>query len=321
VAEKQLELNLGKACNNACVFCSNGNVNRADRRLLELDLVRHELDQAAQAGYTALGLLGGEPTLHPDLDAIVRHARDRGFTRVALCTNGRRLRDPARLAALVAAGVTRITLSIHSHDPAVADALCGREGAFAQQIQALENIVSGLAAGTLDLPEGFAANSCIHGRNVRTLVPLARFLRRLGVRDIRFNYLRPENQAATDPTLLPRFPAVTRALEALVVWNETRGRLQLSFSDLPLCVFPAPFFVNRALFRRYLGDLRDLDTDVLVFRGLAQWRDQFQWKQRRTHRLKQKAPVCAGCRVEPACEGIWRRYRDLYGDAGIEPVR
>ena len=49
---------------------------------------RFTLDQAAEAGYTALGLLGGEPTLHPDLSVAVKRSRELGYGSVTVDTNG-----------------------------------------------------------------------------------------------------------------------------------------------------------------------------------------------------------------------------------------
>ena len=60
---------------------------------------------------------GGEPTLHPDLDAIIRHAQRRHMA-VVLVSNGSRL-TPQRCGALAAAGVSSMVISI---DAATAEA-------------------------------------------------------------------------------------------------------------------------------------------------------------------------------------------------------
>ena len=318
---RQLEINIGKRCNNDCVFCGNGTVAPEDRRDVPLRLIRREIDEAAAQGYGALGLLGGEPTVHPDLEEAVAYARDLGFGRISLCTNGRRLRGPDLLDRLVAAGITRITLSLHSHRANQAERLSNRPGSFAQQLAAIDHIVRGMQDSTRPLPHGFAINTCVHGGNVGQLLPLARFLKRRGVRDIRLNFLRPEHRAEGDAQLIPPLPRVTAAMEELVAWNERRGRLHLTFGDFPWCAYPEAFFLNPTLVRRYVGDRLDRDTFVTAFRGVARTRERFRWKESRTHRLKEKIPGCAQCRMEPLCEGVWRRYRDVHGDAGIKPIR
>lgn len=168
---RQIEINIGKRCNNDCVFCGNGTVPTEEREHVPLALLRQEIDDAAARGIRSLGLLGGEPTTHPDLEEAVSHARAAGFQRISLCTNGRRLRDPRTLKCLVDAGVTRITLSLHSHLPELAERLSNRPGSFAQQVAAVRAIVAGVQDGTLALPHGFAINTCVHGGNVRRWCP------------------------------------------------------------------------------------------------------------------------------------------------------
>lgn len=82
-----------------------------------LDQVRAEIDVAcARRNLDALSLLGGEPTLHPDLPEIVRYVKSKGLVCQVL-TNGVRLlgpEGPALLAALQEAGVDRFLVHIDS---------------------------------------------------------------------------------------------------------------------------------------------------------------------------------------------------------------
>ena len=55
---RQIEINIGKRCNNACLFCSNGDVDAAERRLVPLEMIQQELQRAAGQGVRAVGFLG-----------------------------------------------------------------------------------------------------------------------------------------------------------------------------------------------------------------------------------------------------------------------
>lgn len=88
-----------------------------------LSQVRGEIDLAiSKRNLDALSLLGGEPTLHPDIVEIVRYVKQKGLI-CELFTNGVRFLadgDTALLDALVAAGVDRFFLHIdqgtkHAH--------------------------------------------------------------------------------------------------------------------------------------------------------------------------------------------------------------
>ena len=68
----------------------------------------------ADLGTTIITLSGGEPTLHPDLDGIVRRIRGHGAI-ATLITNGRRL-TPDRIRALNRAGLDYLQISIDNVD-------------------------------------------------------------------------------------------------------------------------------------------------------------------------------------------------------------
>lgn len=118
-------LSLIRACNNACVFCSQDGLPP-----FAPPEVRAELARLHVAGFTELTLVGGEPTLREDLPEVIRLARAQGFTRVGLQTNGRRLADEALTAALTTAGLTDVHLTVLGGEAAVHDYHSGVEGSF-----------------------------------------------------------------------------------------------------------------------------------------------------------------------------------------------
>ena len=62
-------------CNIKCAYCYS-----VDHPLVKpLDLARYEVDFAiASRSLDAISLLGGEPTLHPDIVDIVRYVKSNG---------------------------------------------------------------------------------------------------------------------------------------------------------------------------------------------------------------------------------------------------
>ena len=121
-------------CDNRCTFCAPSGLPSVAPRPLD-DLAR-TLDALAPH-HDAITLTGGEPTLHPELPAIVAAARARGFTRVGIQTHGRRLREPGYADALRAAGLTDVHLSIHGLGAALHDHHTGVEGSFAEVAEGL----------------------------------------------------------------------------------------------------------------------------------------------------------------------------------------
>ncbi len=114
-------------CNLNCRHCY---INPAQHgtQTLPLETVRRWLAAfQARSRETNLVLLGGEPTLHPDLAQIIRLARAMDFGSVTVDTNGYLFHDI--LDRVTPAEVDYFSFSLDGPTPAVNDPLRG-EGAF-----------------------------------------------------------------------------------------------------------------------------------------------------------------------------------------------
>lgn len=131
-------LRINGHCQMACAFCF------VDRGVGDLptDTVIAELDRLAARHTDHVVLSGGEPTLHPDLPTLIAHARALGFSTIEIQTNGVRCADPAYVDALVAAGLTKATVSLHSMDPATSDAITRMPGAFSRTVAGLHHLAA-----------------------------------------------------------------------------------------------------------------------------------------------------------------------------------
>jgi len=113
-------LEVTRACNHACVFCScpwedPGSGIRRDPEL-STDAWRALLDRLAAMGVSSFAFTGGEPLLRPDLSALLEHAAGlrpaahEGPPTVLVITNGRAF-EPAHAALLARLGV-RLAVSL-----------------------------------------------------------------------------------------------------------------------------------------------------------------------------------------------------------------
>ena len=79
-------ISLINACNLTCSFCCFANREMTDK--LPLEKVKHALDSFKKIGITGIEFTGGgEPTIHPDFEEIVRYTHSLGF-KMGICTNG-----------------------------------------------------------------------------------------------------------------------------------------------------------------------------------------------------------------------------------------
>ncbi len=281
-----------------------------------MDRVISELSAHRAMGCQSVGFLGGEPTAHPHIIDCVRHARELGFRRVSLCSNGTRLCDADFAKELVRAGASRFTISVHSHRADIEDRLTGVPGNFERKVRGIRNLVGLMRRG--GIRDNVSLNPVLNGKNYLELPGYVEFFRAFGIRDFRFNYVWPRARAAKDRGLIPTYTeAVPRILD-LILRNETKFRVRLGFSGVPLCVLPWGEMKERVmenLSRKYFSDSADLDT-VVSFGNT-----HFELKEQRRRMFKRLLRSCRECRFSRSCEGVWKSYLALYGPREIVPCR
>ncbi len=310
---KDVQINLGNVCNNNCVFCVNqASQNRSD--FISPAALKERILRYAKKKYTSLGFLGGEPTLYPALADIISYARRAGFSHIHLVTNGRRLADAGYLAALVAAGVTRISVSIHGDTAMLEDPLTRVRGGFRQKWHALQNVIKLVRNGAL--AEGVSVNIVLTVQNLPHLVRMLKKFHVLGIRSVRVNYCRPEGiPFAQCRSLLPAYAEVRPVIDTLM---KTYPSSMLSFEGIPLCIMP-----DRPDALTYVGELKDSFDTVFAFNKdmphMVKTFEEFSWKRERTEGLKRKVPQCRACALAPVCEGVYVNYVKLFGMSEFMP--
>jgi MoaA/NifB/PqqE/SkfB family radical SAM enzyme len=99
-------------CNLSCGYC-----NEYDKvsEPVPLDEMLRRIDQLGRLGTAMIGLSGGEPLTHPDLDQIIRRIRKTGAI-AGLITNGYLL-NVERIERLNRAGLDHMQISIDNLEP------------------------------------------------------------------------------------------------------------------------------------------------------------------------------------------------------------
>ena len=347
---KNVEINIGKACNNRCVFCIDGLPKAEDRAYMPWPQMRQELDRWAAEGYRSVGFLGGEPTTYPQICEAVAHARAIGFTRVAIATNATKLRLTHFTDRILDAGLTRVTVSMHGHTADLEDRLTRVPGNFNKKCEALRYLVARRRADPAVLPDGLSVNIVLNGWNHAHLPQMLRFFyEKIGVDDIRANFIRPEGYAEGDASLTPQYAEVVPSLIKAIVLAERHFKKVFTFGGFPMCVLPGPLRRDADLLARTMGEYRDLSTacsvrsdggDTIapgktfvsgswvdhakssaVFFDEGEQRARFNWQDRKRFDLKGHPEACGACELFGLCEGVWKGYLDIWGTQGFQPVR
>lgn len=179
-----LAVSLGFSCNNACVFCAQGELRAQNDTPDDAEAL---VSSAAPGEVVAF--VGGEPTLAGSLPALIRAAHARGAARILLQTNARRLSYGGYAGALRAAS-SRLTLdvSLHGSTGPMHDYHTSAPGSFAQTVKGL---AQARAAG---IP--FAVTTVVTRSNFRHLSEIVRLAGALGARAVQLAPAAPHGSAA-----------------------------------------------------------------------------------------------------------------------------
>lgn len=282
-------------CDNRCVMCANTASfarNTVSDYLFLRQAGRLERHLRGAAAYRknartrgAWNLTGGEPTLNPDLLAVIKYFRRRlKGEELLLLTNGRRLADPAFAAAFAAAARPPFTVGVSIHGPTAAahDRVAGVKGAFAQTSKGLRNLQALPGAPALEI------RVILHRLNYRSLGATLGLVRRLapGCRLVVMHYESEGRGKANEAALAVPVSATAAAVNRCAA--RLKGFAAAALYHFPLCLLkPA---------------LRPLARVSLPPEDRAY------------------PPPCRRCAARPGCVGLMKPYLRRFGHGELRPL-
>jgi len=120
-----MRISVTDRCNLRCIYCNSS----AKQHLLHNDILRYEeivriVRVAAKLGVHSIRLTGGEPTVRPHIEKLVRMLREiPSIKDISMTTNAVRLAEMAHL--LKDSGLDRVNISLDTFRPERFAAMCG----------------------------------------------------------------------------------------------------------------------------------------------------------------------------------------------------
>jgi MoaA/NifB/PqqE/SkfB family radical SAM enzyme len=126
-------------CNLACSYCLTESSPRSERRQLTAEIMLEVARQAAELGFTGLGVTGGEPLLLPWIPQTIAAMAD--ILPIILLTNGTLMSgDRFERTGVLAHPNIAVQISLDSHLPDVNDMARGPEN-FDKVVEAVPRLV------------------------------------------------------------------------------------------------------------------------------------------------------------------------------------
>jgi MoaA/NifB/PqqE/SkfB family radical SAM enzyme len=277
---RKVIMNVTYVCNNHCTFCAVGTRTQVDGHPARQ---REYLDAYRRQGVTMVDFDGGEPTLNPELLSLVRYARQIGYERVNVTTNGRLAYYPDYARRLVHSGLTTLLFSVHGPDSKTHAQQVGVAEAFEQTTGAIRHCVR-LAPAGVEL----GMNITLTKGNYQKLPAVADLALDLGLRWLNIQFLTPFGRATS--AVAPDTADAARVTERVLA--DYRARMKLQVINLPFCFLPG--------YEEFMmGDLLKLERHMVFVNNetvnLARY-----LAERRT-----KKAVCEGCPHAVFCGGFY----------------
>lgn len=134
-------LHVGYSCNERCRFCYyRESLEKGTVRDLTLEEIKNRLRIGRKYGKDEVDLSGGEPTIRRDIFNVISYAREIGYKKICIITNGIMTSDKSFCEKLIEAGLNDALFSLHSPRPDVHDYLTKVNGSWNKLTKSMENM-------------------------------------------------------------------------------------------------------------------------------------------------------------------------------------
>lgn len=136
-----IEIVVGFGCNCRCRVCPSA--SQAQVPGMSAEEIAGWLATGRERGARHVWFGGGEPTLHPDLVRSIERARELGYQRIRIQTNGTRFAYLPFAKRCLEAGANEFSLSIKGADAVIHGQITQNPEAFGLMLQGARNLVEG----------------------------------------------------------------------------------------------------------------------------------------------------------------------------------
>jgi MoaA/NifB/PqqE/SkfB family radical SAM enzyme len=306
------------------------------RRDLSTEQAKKWLLFFRKKGLEAIDLTGGEPTIRQDLAELIGYAREVGYKKICIITNGLRLADEVFLAKLIESGLNDILFSLHGPNREIHENLTQAVGSFDKLILAMRH--------AFDRGIKMRSNTVVNGISYRYVEETTELLYGLGVRVANFILFNPivEAQGSDSDMNVGYAQAAPYLAKVIDKYKDRMEKITLRY--IPFCVMPGyeQYITNtpqiqydpdewdyywRTYFRN--GPILKAVALSLGFllhpKALRLFRLDFNTAKHEAIKWalafvnKTKARQCRRCAYYMICDGLWRGYAQKKGFSELIP--
>ena len=167
----QIVWNITKACNFKCIHCYENAGKKADDELTTDEIIEG-IDKLSRLGVASIAFSGGEPTVHPGIIDLIKHASEDGMY-VSMATNGFKTAKIERAKEFADAGLLFVQISLDGLNPETHDNFRGVPNSWNRAVQSIKNF--------LELGVFVEVSTTVTQENYDEIPGMIDFMRELGV--------------------------------------------------------------------------------------------------------------------------------------------
>lgn len=167
----QIVWNITKACNFKCIHCYENAGKKADDELTTDEIIEG-IDKLSRLGVASIAFSGGEPTVHPGIIDLIKHASEDGMY-VSMATNGFKTAKIERAKEFADAGLEFVQISLDGLNPETHDNFRGVPNSWNRAVQSIKNF--------LELGVFVEVSTTVTQENYEEIHGMIDFMRELGV--------------------------------------------------------------------------------------------------------------------------------------------
>ncbi len=219
-------------CNNRCSWCYSSSNDSRPKESLQKDKISPLLDLLTDLGIKRTILIGGEPSIYPNLLELLEEHQQRKIP-TGMVTNGRKFSDDNFAYQVRKEGLKEITVSIEGYDSQSHNSVTNVQESYEEALQGIRN------AGKLGMK--VQVNTVITKHNSGSLEKFVDSLIDEPIEGFSFNICGPclTNNQNNSSLLSPYFAA--QSFAKIYEYIISKGKTARLVTPTPLCFFEEDF--------------------------------------------------------------------------------
>ncbi len=306
---------VGLKCDIRCKFCYDDNLNSKAKQWIPLEEGKRALYKF-RCFYKKqfVDLMGGEPTIYPNILEIVQFCKEIGLAATCI-THGLHLDKRGKVERFKDAGIHDFLMSVHGVDGVVDDILRVGKDNHKRQLKALINLRD------LNIPVRF--NVTMIKENKKQLLKIAKLCNKMGGTVINFITFNPyfEWKGCENIPFQVKHSEISSYLKETIDFCNDNG-VEANVRYMPLCMMKG---YEKHLYNGFQlpYDPHEWDYNSWYDRGHygqpnAEWYEEASRKQRLRYDYLYVRP-CLRCSVKNICDGFHRQYIERWDESEASP--